>query len=645
MKRSVHRRGRIRLTLLLATVSAFLLVPAAQAMANGFLSVNIEGTGSGELSSVGGFEGGGEAEGSPPLECAYNGTSTSGECEPELTEWLGEFEAVAMHPVAALGSEFAGFTFNTGGGFGWPHGDSSCHNYLPNGDTECIASQALGEGTNIEVTAVFNVASPTQEPPLVENNPPGTITESTIVMKGHVDNEGDAAGSTCHFQIALESSPGTTIQEPACSINPVMGTASEAVEATATGLSPSTKYVYRVVATNSGGTTTGTPDQAAETSAPALQEPPLVENNPPGTITESTIVMKGHVDNEGDAAGSTCHFQIALESSPGTTIQEPACSINPVMGTASEAVEATATGLSPSTKYVYRVVATNSGGTTTGTPDQAAETSAPAVTHPLTVFVTGEGSVSSTTPVGTISGCRAAGGANCEGQYEGSVTLTATHDTGWILAGWVGCKHTSATTCEVTVNAEKEVYAVFLKEGTEGASGQPGQDGETPTITITPFAAGENGCPAGGFDVHVVLGASSTHTFVCNGTDGTNGTDGNPGATGPQGPQGNPGANGAQGPQGAQGAAGPQGPAGPASKVTCKVKQQGKKKVKVTCTVKQSASASAARLNWRLMSGGHVVRRGTTSGRRSRLDLSGLAKGRYRLHIEGHKGSRLIVVG
>ena len=39
------------------------------------------------------------------------------------------------------------------------------------------------------------------------------------------------------------------------------------MEATTTGLSAATEYVYRVVATNSSSTTTGTPDQAAETSA------------------------------------------------------------------------------------------------------------------------------------------------------------------------------------------------------------------------------------------------------------------------------------------------------------------------------------------------------------------------------------------
>ena len=243
-----------------------------------------------------------------------------------------------------------------------------------------IATNTGGTTTGAPDQAA-ETATPAQPAPAVENNAPGAITESSIVMKGHVDNEGDGSGSSCKFVVALASSPGTPVEEPACDIDPVTGTANEAVEATATGLSASTEYVYRVIATNTGGTTTGAPDQAAETATPA-QPAPAVENNAPGAITESSIVMKGHVDNEGDGCGSSCKFVVALASSPGTPVEEPACDIDPVTGTANEAVEATATGLSASTEYVYRVIATNTGGTTTGAPDQAAETAAPAQPAP-----------------------------------------------------------------------------------------------------------------------------------------------------------------------------------------------------------------------------------------------------------------------
>lgn len=218
----------------------------------------------------------------------------------------------------------------------------------------------------------------------------------------------------------------------------------------------------------------------------------------------------------------------------------------------------------------------------------------PPAEYALSVFKggTGEGGVSSS-PAGIDCG------SSCEAQYlEGTeVTLTATPAAGQVLAGWLGgCKPVSATSCEVALDADAEVTAVFLKEGTQGSPG-----GQGPT--------------------------------------------GSPGAAGPQGPAGQNGAQGSAGQNGAQGPAGPQGPQGPqgpAGKVTCKVKRQGGK-VKVTCTVK-SVSTSSARLRWRLMHAGEVHARGATRARRLRLDLGALPSGRYRLHVQGQSGSISIVV-
>jgi DNA-binding beta-propeller fold protein YncE len=203
-----------------------------------------------------------------------------------------------------------------------------------------------------------------------------------------------------------------------------------------------------------------------------------------------------------------------------------------------------------------------------------------AIPAPLTVNVTGAGEVESN-PVG-IS-CQA--DETCANEFAGVVTLTATPAPGYILAGWLGCKKTSADTCVVAVDAATEVTAVFLKEGTAGPTGPQGGTGDIG--------------PTGG-----------------NGTNGANGKEGPPG---PQGPRGERGA---------------------AAKVTCKVK--GAKKPKVTCTVKQGATASAARLRWRLVRDGHVVRHGTA--RHGRIQLGSLPSGHYRLKVEGRKSSTVIVV-
>jgi hypothetical protein len=244
------------------------------------------------------------------------------------------------------------------------------------------------------------------------------------------------------------------------------------------------------------------------------------------------------------------------------------------------------------------------------------------------------------------------------------VELEALAAPGSVFAGWIGCKHLTANTCTVKVKGATEVTAVFLADGAPGqgvtvtpepagancanggvkvvaesgttyvcngaagANGAPGQG-----VTVTPEPLGFN-CPAGGIKVVSESGTS----YVCKGANGTKGPQGD---TGAQGPGGQNGAAGAAGKDGAQGPQGPAGAQGPPGKVTCRVKQKGKK-VKVTCTVKTKASSS--RLRWRLMRAGRSYSHGNVKHGRLKLDLSHLRPGSYVLHVQGQKGGTRIVV-
>ena len=84
---------RIRLIVLAALSAAFLLVPAAQALAAESVTVTVEGSGSGEVSSVGGYDliepgtAPGAYEGTPPIECAFTApATTTGNCVSELDD-------------------------------------------------------------------------------------------------------------------------------------------------------------------------------------------------------------------------------------------------------------------------------------------------------------------------------------------------------------------------------------------------------------------------------------------------------------------------------------------------------------------------------------------------------------------------------
>ncbi len=146
---------------------------------------------------------------------------------------------------------------------------------------------------------------------------------------------------------------------------------------------------------------------------------------------------------------------------------------------------------------------------------------------PLTVFITGQGEVTST-PAGLTCST-----SECTHEFEGEVTLTAAKaGASYEFAGWIGCEPTSATTCTVQRDKTTEVTAVFLKAGPQGPAGK----------------------------------------------EGATGPEGKVGATGPGGKAGATGEKGASGPTGAQG---PTGPAGQIELVTCK--KVGKKQ---KCTAK-----------------------------------------------------------
>jgi hypothetical protein len=242
-----------------------------------------------------------------------------------------------------------------------------------------------------------------------------------------------------------------------------------------------------------------------------------------------------------------------------------------------------------------------------------------------------------------------------------------------VTAGAPGCGAAGGVTVEVEgePSTKKEICngaaGATGATGATGANGSNGSNGKNIVVTEITTAGLEGHCVGVGGTRVEVEGETSTRKYICNGEKGATGSAGSAGAkgekgesgtqgatgltglTGSQGIPGAPGTNGAQGPVGTAGAQGPQGargPAGPNGTVTCKVMQQKSGKAKVTCTVKyQSASASDSGARWQLEKAGRVVRRGRVDQGHSKLNLGHLAAGRYRLHIHGQKGSRLIVVG
>ncbi len=288
--------------------------------------------------------------------------------------------------------------------------------------------------------------------PVVTTDPEGTVTQTTAVLNGHVDNEGASLGSACSFQVTLATDPtyasATTVP---CTTTPVTGTSNTAVTATATSLTANTPYIYRVRATNAGGG----PVNGSSEPFTTLPIAPVVTTDPEGTVTQTTAVLNGHVDNEGASLGSACSFQVTLATDPtyasATTVP---CATTPVTGTSNTAVTATATSLTANTAYIYRVRATNAGG---GPVNGSSEpfTTLP-ITHTLTVNKTGSGSGSVT--------CN---GTSCASTYANGtkVTLAASAASGSSFAGFSAASGSAAscssTPCTFTIEADTTVTATF----------------------------------------------------------------------------------------------------------------------------------------------------------------------------------------
>ena len=190
---------------------------------------------------------------------------------------------------------------------------------------------------------------------------------------------------------------------------------------------------------------------------------PTVTTNAASNVTNNSATFNGRVNPNG--LPTTAYFQWGATTAFGTTTSTQSLG----NGTTDVPVAANIGGLLPNTTYHYRVVATNSAGTTTGS-DTAFTTSGTTVTLILTVL--GSGTVSGSD--GRIN-CPAA----CSATYTTGtpVTLTAVPGSGHTFKQWNGACGGTATTCALTLNADQSVTATF--------SGATFTDGSGPNSAIT----------------------------------------------------------------------------------------------------------------------------------------------------------------
>lgn len=185
-----------------------------------------------------------------------------------------------------------------------------------------------------------------------------SITDDGATVTGKVRPDGVAL-SECKFEYGPNTAYGSSVPcTPAAGSIPA-DTNEHAVSAAISGLAANSAYHYRLVAVSGANTLIST-DKSFSTPGP-----PLILEASATDVGEEAATLGAQVNPGGSA--TTFHFEYGLDSSYGSRL--PASDLSAGSGTSPVVGSVEATGLEPGTTYHYRVVATNSFGTSEG-PDQ-----------------------------------------------------------------------------------------------------------------------------------------------------------------------------------------------------------------------------------------------------------------------------------
>ena len=225
----------------------------------------------------------------------------------------------------------------------------------------------LTDAVNQSTNKSFSLTINPQPLPSVQTLAASSIAVNSATLNSSVNPNG--ASTTIYFQYGLTAGYGNMTSSEN------IGTTSGNYGLSISNLSANTTYHFRIVASNSGGTTNGN-DLTFTTSA---QPPPTVQTLAASSITTNSATLNLSVNPNG--ANTTVYFQYGLTASYGSTT----FSLTGITTSQSYGISTTPTGpLSANTTYHFRAVAYNSGGTNYGS-DLTFNTPPPSQQQPPTV--------------------------------------------------------------------------------------------------------------------------------------------------------------------------------------------------------------------------------------------------------------------
>jgi len=234
-------------------------------------------------------------------------------------------------------------------------------------------SQGLAFGTTAGVLYVSDATADdvtiygpptTPGPPVVFSESFSDVTQTSVSL--HATLVPFGLDTTCTFQYVDDAGFQANGYTGATSVPCVpsdLGSSFTFVQASADvgGLTPGTTYHFRVVATNSDGTTNGN-DMTFKTAGP-----PVVVSQSATNVTDTTATLNATVNPSG--LDTTCVFQYvddaAFQGSGYSTATSVDCSPFDLGSSFdNQTTSASVNGLKPDTLYHFHVIATNSTATT-----------------------------------------------------------------------------------------------------------------------------------------------------------------------------------------------------------------------------------------------------------------------------------------
>jgi phosphodiesterase/alkaline phosphatase D-like protein/streptogramin lyase len=219
----------------------------------------------------------------------------------------------------------------------------------------CANNVITGAGSANQVCGAVRSFTTSGGPtaPSATTDAASSITATTAQVNGTVIAHGAATAYV--FEYGTTTAFGQIAPLP--SGNAGSGTASLPVTASVSGLAPNTTYSYRLVATNSQGTTLGPVMRfgTGPSLAPAVSTGAASDITPASATLNATVNPRGQVTSFTFEYGTTLSFgQISAIDSTGDGLPT------------TRPVSLPVSGLTPATTYLYRIVATNATGSTTG---------------------------------------------------------------------------------------------------------------------------------------------------------------------------------------------------------------------------------------------------------------------------------------